>query len=117
MASSDAFHFCCSGRLTVSLHRSGLAGLFRRAAPARCARVTLNGITVDCPLALQPGERVVLDITAHDMRVEELAGRVRSAQETDGAARYEIDFEGVRETTTLHCLRHLSQHNASASAA
>ena len=101
MASTGQFNVVCSGKLTVQLHRTGVLGMFRRPIAADCLHFSISGIQV--------GQPVVMDLIVNDLRVEELAGVVRSASAADDKHYYDIDFrmDGPTRANTLHCLRHI----------
>ena len=69
----------------------------------------MSGIQVETPAHLKVGQPVVMDLIVNDLRVEELAGVVRSASAADDKHYYDIDFrmEGPTRANTLHCLRHI----------
>lgn len=112
MASTGQFNVVCSGDLTVQLHRTGILGVFRRSIAAECLHFSISGIQVETPAQLKIGESVVMDLVVHDLRVEELAGVVRSASAADDKHYYDIDFRMDSNTraNTLHCLRHIDSH-------
>jgi hypothetical protein len=110
MASTGQFNVVCSGKLTVQLHRTGVLGMFRRPINADCLHFSISGIQVETPAQLKVGQPVVMDLIVNDLRVEELAGVVRSASAADDKHYYDIDFrmeEGPTRANTLHCLRHI----------
>jgi hypothetical protein len=90
MASTGQFNVVCSGKLTVQLHRTGILGVFRRSIAAECLHFSISGIQVETPAQLKIGESVVMDLVVHDLRVEELAGVVRSASAADDKHYYDI---------------------------
>jgi len=112
MANTGTFKLGCSGTLNVELHRSGLRGIFRRAFNATCLGFSTSGIRLLTPAKLRVGENLVLDLSLHDVRVEELPGVVRSASADETGRCYEIDFTpaATQRGNTLHCLRHIDSH-------
>jgi hypothetical protein len=112
MANTGTFKLCCSGTLSVELHRSGIRGIFRRAFNATCLDFSMSGIRLHTPAKLRVGENLILDLSLHDVRVEELPGVVRSASADESGRCYEIDFapSGAHRGNTLHCLRHIDSH-------
>jgi hypothetical protein len=112
MANTGTFSLSCSGELKVEVHRSGLRGIFRRALRAECVDFSISGIRLITPAKLKVGEKLVLDLSLHDMRLEELLGVVRSASAGDRGRCYEIDFltAGSQRGNALHCLRHIDSH-------
>jgi len=86
--------------------------MFRRPITADCLHFSLSGIQVQTPAQLRVGQPVVMDLIVNDLRVEELAGVVRSASAADDKHYYEIDFrmDAATRANTLHCLRHLDSH-------
>ncbi|MCX7066003.1 MAG: hypothetical protein NT024_15890 [Proteobacteria bacterium] len=112
MASTGQFNVVCSGKLTVQLHRTGVLGMFRRPIAADCLHFSISGIQVETPAQLKIGQPVVMDLIVNDLRVEELAGIVRSASAADQKHYYDIDFrmDSSTRSNTLHCLRQLDTH-------
>jgi hypothetical protein len=112
MASTGQFNVVCSGKLTVQLHRTGVLGMFRRPITADCLHFSISGIQVQTPAQLKIGQPVVMDLIVNDLRVEELAGIVRSASAADEKHYYDIDFrmDNATRSNTLHCLRQLDTH-------
>jgi hypothetical protein len=112
MANTGTFSVSCSGTLSVELHRSGLRGIFRRVFEARCLSFSLSGIRLLTPAKLRIGENLVLDLSLHDVRVEELPAVVRSASADENGRCYELDFAPsvTQRGNTLHCLRHIDSH-------
>jgi hypothetical protein len=112
MASTGQFNVVCSGKLTVQLHRTGVLGMFRRPIAADCLHFSISGIQVETPAQLKVGQPVVMDLIVNDLRVEELAGIVRSASAAEDKHYYDIDFrmDSATRANTLHCLRHIDTH-------
>ena len=114
MANTGQFNVCCSGDLNVDIHRPGLVGMFRGAISADCLQFSIKGIQIETAAKLFVGEKLILDLEVHDMRVEELQGTVRSISAVDDKHYYDIDFSiGYRKkgaANTIHCLRHLENH-------
>lgn len=112
MANTGTFKLGCSGTLNVELHRSGLKGFFQGAFDAHCVDFSLSGIRLQTPAKLRVGENLVLDLSLHDVRIEELPAVVRSASADENGRCYELDFEpaGAHRGNTLHCLRHIDSH-------
>jgi hypothetical protein len=112
MANTGTFNVSCSGELKVELHRSGVRGIFRRAFSGECVQFSVSGMRLVTPAKLKVGESLILDLSLHDMRVEELPGVVRSATAADSGRCYDIDFtaSGAQRGQALHGLRHIDSH-------
>ena len=112
MANTGTFHISYGGSLQVELHRQGLLGLFRRAVAADCLQFSLSGIRLATKAKLRVGEALVLDLSLHDLRIEELPGVVRNASAEEDRRCYDIDFvpSSAQRGNTLHCLRHIDSH-------
>ena len=112
MANTGTFNISYGGTLHVELHRKGFLGLFRRAALADCLEFSLSGIRLVTKAKLRVGEALVLDLSLHDLRVEELPGVVRQASAQNERRCYDIDFapSSAQRSNTLHCLRHIDSH-------
>lgn len=112
MANTGTFNISYGGSLKVELHRQGVLGLFRRTIAADCLQFSLSGIRLATKAKLRVGESLVLDLTLHDLRIEELPGTVRGASAEIDRRCYEIDFSptSAQRGNTLHCLRHIDSH-------
>ncbi|TDJ24536.1 MAG: hypothetical protein E2O54_12855 [Gammaproteobacteria bacterium] len=112
MPSTGHFSVSCSGNLEVDIHRPGLLGMFRRPIIADCLQFSLTGIQIESDVEFKVGEKLVIDLKLHDLRVEELPGVVRSVSVSDGQHYYEIEYDHDRRDrpNTLHCLRHIDTH-------
>ena len=108
MASTGQFNITCVGPVSVELHRPGIIGLFRGAIPADCHQISRKGMQIETTSELKMGQRVVADVSANDLRVEELKGIVASTTVVDDRFYYDIDFGRTRQSReTMHCLRQL----------
>jgi len=109
MASTGQFDICCTGNLSVELHRPGLLGMFKRPIDADCMQFSPAGMQIRTEFDFKVGQFLVIDLQAHDMRVEELRGVVRSVSSTTGNFYYDIDFRtSGQKLNTLHGLRQLA---------
>jgi len=120
LASTGQFQICCNGTIGVEIHRSGLAGLFRRSIEAACLRISCARMQIETTAKFKVGDGLVLDLQALDLRLEELTGKVTSAIATNSPGSsssktkdsqmhfYDIDFgRGNSRLDTQHCLRQL----------
>jgi PilZ domain len=112
MANTGQFAVGHRGTLQVELNRPGVLGMFRAAIPAECLEFSVDGIDVRSPVDLKVGQQLVIDLQMHDLRVEELAGTVRSVSVEGKARCYRIQFRTDERArgNTLHCLRHIETH-------
>jgi hypothetical protein len=110
MANTGEFNVYCSGPLSISLHRTGLLGFLRRPEPARCLALSVSDLRMETNARFEEGDRLVLDLGVHDLRVEELHGRVRRVLAVPQQNGYQVDVELSSHCArnVVHCLRHLS---------
>ena len=108
MASTGQFNISCIGPVSVEINQPGILGLFKGLIAADCHDISRKGMQVGTKSELKMGQRVVVDIIAHDLRVEELRGIVSSTTVVDDHYFYEIDFTRARQNRdTMHCLMQL----------
>jgi len=120
LASTGQFQISCNGSIGVEIHRSGLAGLFRSSIEAACVRIDCARMQVETTAQFKVGDKLVLDLQALDLRLEELRGKVtnaiakKSPTSASTEARqgqmhfYDIDIDrGNSRLDTQHCLRQL----------
>jgi hypothetical protein len=112
MANTGQFAVGHRGTLQVELNRPGLLGMFRPAIPAECLEFSVDGIEIRTPVDLKIGQHLVIDLQMHDLRVEELAGIVRSVSVHGDNRCYRVQFSAEKRArgNTLHCLRHIETH-------
>lgn len=86
--------------------------MFRRAVAADCVEFSVSGIRLETRGKFSIGEQLVIDLSMHDLRIEELPGVVRSATARADRNCYEIDFTttGRQRGDALHGLRHIASH-------
>jgi hypothetical protein len=112
MANTGQFAVGHRGTLQVELNRPGLFGMFRAAIPAECLEFSVDGIDIRSPVELKVGQQLVIDLQMHDLRVEELAGTVRSVSVQGNDRCYRVQFSADKRArgNTLHSLRHIETH-------
>ncbi|MCR9280011.1 MAG: hypothetical protein NXH85_18785 [Pseudomonadaceae bacterium] len=109
MASTGQFNICCAGTLSVELHRPGILGLFARTVDADCMQISTSGMQIRTGGDFKVGQSLVIDLQAHDLRVEELRGIVKSVSAAEENYYYDIDFpQSTQKRDTLHGLRQLA---------
>lgn len=96
-------------RLGVDVSRPGIKGIIRTNPTAECMNFSLTGLQFDCPEALDPGEKILIDIAVDDLEIRDLEAEVVSRQSLPGdhfchGVRFCLESPEMKKAEIHRCL-------------